>query len=123
MAGRPRVSTSFPYKTSSQPLLVVEKPGVVGGQAPPAAVAEYGRDALVREHLHDHAGARGRGRHGHIRLQRRGGPAPPPRRVFLQPTEAGKRSCRGKRWRLGGGRPFKKKKQVMVEVHTLATQD
>ena len=38
-------------------LLVVEKHGVVGGQDRPAAVAEYRGDALVGEHLHDHAGA------------------------------------------------------------------
>ena len=37
--------------------LVIEEHRVVGREDRPAAVAEYGCDALVGEHLHDHAGA------------------------------------------------------------------
>src|SRR6185437_11668237 len=35
-------------------LLVVQEDGVVGRQDGPAAIAEDGVDALVRQHLHDH---------------------------------------------------------------------
>ena len=44
-------------RTGAARLLVVEEHGVEGRQDGPAAVAEDGGHALVREHLHDHAGA------------------------------------------------------------------